>query len=110
MAPLRWHRIENITAIMEKELYEHQLIVTDELDLHMFKPKDIKFLVPDYLEECRDKGILYVRIIHGKGSGTLRRVVHSILGKLPWVSSYRLASEMEGGWGATDVELAPPEK
>jgi len=97
-----------MNALMEDDLHEHQLIVSDELDLHMFKPKDVKFLVPDYLEECRDKGILYVRIIHGKGSGTLRRLVHGILSKLPWVSSYRLASEIEGGWGATVVELAPP--
>ncbi len=88
----------------------HQLVVDGDLDLHMFKPRDIKLLVPDYLEECREKGILRVRIVHGKGTGTLRRTVHAILDKLPWIASYRLASEGEGGWGATIVFLMPPDE
>ncbi|HVN71819.1 MAG TPA: Smr/MutS family protein [Desulfomonilia bacterium] len=85
----------------------HELVVDGILDLHMFQPKSVKELIPDYLEECRERGILSVRIIHGKGTGTLRRMVHAILEKLPWVASYRLASEGEGGWGATVVELTP---
>jgi dsDNA-specific endonuclease/ATPase MutS2 len=85
----------------------HQLVVDGELDLHMFRPRDVKYLVPDYLEECRALGILFVRIVHGKGTGTLRRTVHAILETLPWVASFRLASEREGGWGATLVELKP---
>jgi dsDNA-specific endonuclease/ATPase MutS2 len=88
----------------------HQLVVDGDLDLHMFKPRDIKLLVPDYLEECREKGIFRVRIVHGKGTGTLRRTVHAILDKLPWIASYRLASEWEGGWGATIVFLMPPDE
>jgi len=85
----------------------HELVVYGVLDLHMFQPKYVKDLVPDYLGECREHGILSVRIIHGKGSGTLRRTVHAILERLPWVASFRLASEGEGGWGATVVELIP---
>ena len=85
----------------------HELIVDGTLDLHMFSPRDTKRLVPDYLEECREKGILSVRIIHGKGTGALRRTVHAILQRLPWVVSYRLASDWEGGWGATIVSLEP---
>lgn len=87
----------------------HELVVDGILDLHMFSPGDIKILIPDYLDECREKGILTVRIIHGKGSGTLRRTVHSILGKTPYVESYSLAPEQEGGWGATIVALKPCE-
>jgi dsDNA-specific endonuclease/ATPase MutS2 len=91
----------------EEEL--HQLIVDGDLDLHIFNPRDIKYLVPDYLEECRDKGILTVRIVHGKGTGTLRRTVHSILSKLACVASFKLASGQEGSWGATIVTLFPPD-
>jgi dsDNA-specific endonuclease/ATPase MutS2 len=76
------------------------------LDLHLFKPSDIKTLVPDYLEECRAKGILQVRIIHGKGTGTLRRTVHSSLDRIAWVSHYRLATD-QSSWGATIVSLLP---
>ena len=78
------------------------------LDLHNFSPKDFKYLIPDYLEECRKKNIFQVRIIHGKGIGNLRRTVHSILEKMPEVQSFRLAGEDGGSWGATLVDLRKP--
>ncbi len=77
------------------------------LDLHAYRPGDLRDLVPDYLAVCRERGILSVRIIHGKGVGNLRRSVHAILGRLPEVRSFRLAGDDAGGWGATLVELAP---
>jgi len=79
------------------------------LDLHTFQPREVKDLLPDYLAACRERGILQVRVIHGKGTGALRRTVHSILGRLPEVASFRLAEEGAGGWGATIVELRPYE-
>jgi DNA-nicking Smr family endonuclease len=75
------------------------------LDLHAFRPADIKFLVPDYLEECRQAGIYNVRIVHGKGIGNLRRTVHAVLQRIDSVASYRLAGEDGGSWGATLVTL-----
>jgi len=77
------------------------------LDLHTFNPREVKDLVPDYLALCRDKGILQVRIIHGKGTGAMQRTVHSILARIPEVASFRLAGEDGGGWGATIVIIRP---
>lgn len=77
------------------------------LDLHTFRPDEVKDLVPDYLAECRKRGILQVRIIHGKGQGALRRTVQAVLEKLPSVGSFRTADELAGGWGATIVVLKP---
>jgi DNA-nicking Smr family endonuclease len=75
------------------------------LDLHTFRPADVKELVPDYLAECRARGILEVRIIHGKGTGALRRTVHAVLDRLPEVVDYTTADGSGGGWGATLVTL-----
>ena len=75
------------------------------LDLHSFNPRDVKNLVPDYLEACLEKGITQVRIIHGKGTGQLQRTVHSLLSKNPNVVSFTLDHPEYGGWGATLVQL-----
>ena len=75
------------------------------LDLHTFQPRDVKDLLPEYLEECRKQGILEVRIIHGKGVGVLRETVHSVLRHLSYVLTVKLAGENAGGWGATLVRL-----
>lgn len=82
------------------------LEIDGELDLHTFSPRELKTLIPDYLEECRKKGIRQVRIVHGKGTGSLRRTVHSLLEGNPLVRYYRLADGDRGGWGATLVFLA----
>jgi DNA-nicking Smr family endonuclease len=74
------------------------------LDLHAFTPRDVKELVPAYLAECLARGILDVRIVHGKGSGTLRRIVHGILDRHPSVVWYGQRADA-GSWGATVVAL-----
>jgi dsDNA-specific endonuclease/ATPase MutS2 len=77
------------------------------LDLHTFQPKDVKDLVSDYIAECRRKSILQVRIIHGKGTGSLRETVHALLARMPEVVSFKLADEQAGGWGATIIQIKP---
>ncbi len=77
----------------------------DELDLHTFSPKDIPKLVPGYIDDCLERGFEQVRIIHGKGKGVQRRMVHSALEKHPGVKRFQLAEGNAGGWGATIVEL-----
>lgn len=82
-----------------------ELPIDGTLDLHTFRPEEIKDVVRDYLEACLERDILQVRIIHGKGIGTQRETVHALLAKLPYVASYRLADETGGSWGATVVVL-----
>lgn len=75
------------------------------LDLHTFHPHDVKRLVPEYIEICRGKEIFQIRIIHGKGTGTLRHIVHSLLKKNPYVEAYWHEGGTGGSWGATVVKL-----
>lgn len=82
-----------------------ELPIDGILDLHTFAPREVKSLVSDYIDECRARGILEVRIIHGKGTGTLRNIVHSVLARHPQVVSFRSADESMGGWGATVAVL-----
>ncbi|HLP77157.1 MAG TPA: Smr/MutS family protein [Candidatus Paceibacterota bacterium] len=87
-----------------------QLPIDGVLDLHSFKPGEVKDLVFDYLAACQERGILQVRIIHGKGIGHLRRTVHALLAKHPEVISYTLDHPELGGWGATLVRLRERQK
>ncbi len=91
---------------MDKPL---ELPIDGVLDLHTFQPREVKELIPDYLAICREKRIRQVRIIHGKGTGSLRETVHAVLRRMPEVISFRLAGDEGGGWGATLVRLKPME-
>ena len=83
-----------------------ELPIDGVLDLHAFRPAEAKALVADYLDECSDRGIQEVRIIHGKGTGTLRRIVHAMLDRRTDVVRYALAGD-SSSWGATLVTLRP---
>ena len=80
--------------------------ITDELDLHTFRPADLPDLLDDYISECLRLGIRTVRIIHGKGRGVQRKRVQAILERHPSVRAWRPAPAEAGGWGATLAELA----
>ena len=81
-----------------------EIPIDGTLDLHTFAPGDVSSLVEEYLWACLKKGIYEVRIIHGKGKGVLRRIVHARLEKHPNVLDFSLDSG-PWGWGATMVHL-----
>jgi DNA-nicking Smr family endonuclease len=87
--------------------------VTDELpidgvlDLHVFSPRETADLVRDYLDECLARGILDVRIVHGKGIGVQREIVRRALERHPAVTWFGHPADASG-WGATQVRLRPP--
>jgi DNA-nicking Smr family endonuclease len=88
----------------------HRIPITPELDLHTFRPSEIGDLLPEYFAECLKDGIHSVRVIHGKGSGTLREGVHALLRRLPEVADFQHPADAgSGSWGATWVHLRAPE-
>jgi DNA-nicking Smr family endonuclease len=84
------------------------LPIDGTLDLHTFRPQELGDLLPEWIGACADAGILELRVVHGKGTGALRRSVEAILRRDPRVAAFRTAGEDGGGWGATLVTLHDP--
>ena len=84
--------------------------ITDVFDLHTIPPRDVKPVVEEYLFLAREKGFRSVRIIHGKGVGVQRTMVHSILDRTRFVTGWTDAPPEAGGLGATIVGLTVKER
>lgn len=89
----------------QSELGPVRIPITGTLDLHAFRPDEVHSLIGEYLSACLEEEIYELRIIHGKGKGVLRRIVHSILAKHPSVVSFGQEKASGGSWGATIVQL-----
>jgi dsDNA-specific endonuclease/ATPase MutS2 len=83
------------------------LPIEDSLDLHAFAPRDVRSVVDEYLREASARGFREVRLIHGKGTGTQRAIVRSVLAGHPAVARFFDGPPDRGGWGATVVVLHP---
>lgn len=79
--------------------------LTDTFDLHHFAPRDMKMAAEAYLEEIIKSSFRHVRIIHGRGVGFQREVVHRLLLENRHVESFEDAPGEAGGWGATLITL-----
>jgi DNA mismatch repair protein MutS2 len=79
--------------------------VERELSLRRLTVDEALWRLDQYLYDAFMAGLSSVRIVHGKGTGKLRRAVHESLAKHPLVKSYRLGDYGEGDYGVTIVEL-----
>jgi len=79
--------------------------VDRELHLRHLTVDEALFRLDQYLNDAFMAGLLSVRIVHGKGTGTLRQAVHEVLAKHPLVKSFRPGDYGEGDYGVTIVEL-----
>ena len=77
-----------------------------EIHLRRLTVDEALFRLERYLNDAFLAGIPTVRVIHGKGTGTLRQAVRDELKTHPLVKSFRRAELEDGGDGATIVELA----
>ena len=78
--------------------------IEEELDLHPFRPEDVRDVAREYLEEARRRGFREVRLIHGRGRGVQRANVQAMLAALDFVESFHDAASL----GATVVILCRP--
>ncbi len=92
---------------VEKHTQVEPVVISpgDTLDLHTFSPKEVVSLLGEFIELSQKADVRVVKIIHGKGTGILRRRVRGVLARDPRVVAFYDAPSMAGGWGATLVEL-----
>jgi dsDNA-specific endonuclease/ATPase MutS2 len=81
------------------------LEITDTLDLHSFRPSEVKHVLRDYLDAAWEQGLRELRIVHGRGIGVQRETVRRTLERDPRVADFGDAPGAAGGWGATLVLL-----
>ena len=77
--------------------------VSPKLDLRGLRYEEAKDCLEKYLDDAIYASLQVVTIIHGFGTGTIRKLVHSILNANSNVKEYRYGGENEGGLGATVV-------
>jgi DNA-nicking Smr family endonuclease len=80
-----------------------EIPIEDSLDLHPFRPAEIRDVTHDYLLEARKRGFREVRLIHGRGRGVQRANVQALLGRLDFVEHFYDDAHL----GATVVVLKP---
>ncbi|HYH11667.1 MAG TPA: Smr/MutS family protein, partial [Thermomicrobiales bacterium] len=79
--------------------------VSVETDLRGLRAAEVEERVEQYVHDAYLAGLPWVRIIHGKGTGALRKVVRDVLQAHPVVERAETAKQNEGGDGATVAYL-----
>lgn len=100
MLILRWKII-----VKEQEYYSGPP-APDELRLRYLTVDEALPKLEQFLHDSYLAGLKQVKVIHGKGSGTLRLIVRRELGRHSLVKSFRAGDNWEGGEGVTIVELS----
>lgn len=97
---------QRVLAMAHKNRYRADTTpTTGEVYLRQLTVDDALLKLDKYLNDAFMAGLYQVRVIHGKGTGTLRQVIREQLAKHPLVKSYRAGDYGEGGAGVTMVEL-----
>ncbi len=80
-----------------------EIPITDALDLHPFRPDEVRSAALEYLTVARSRGFRQVRLIHGRGIGMQRANLQAMLRRLDWVDDFWDDASL----GATVVVLRP---
>lgn len=108
-----YHKLTKVTDTHEMQKsdfkepgvrYERRF-VEPRLDIHGMRAEEAKKKVNRYLDDAFASSRNEVEIMHGKGSGVLKKLVHELLDERDEVKSYRMASLVRGGAGCTIVKL-----
>ena len=79
--------------------------ISKEIDVRGLLAEDALLTIDRYLEDANLAGLDSVRVIHGKGTGALRKAVRSYLRDHHYVVNFRDGLREEGGFGVTVIQL-----
>lgn len=79
--------------------------IKSEINVIGLNVEEAIFVVDKFLDDCSLAKLNNIRIVHGKGTGKLRKGIHDFLRKHPIVNSFRIGTYGEGDLGVTIVEL-----
>lgn len=96
---------EEKKKIRKRELKLRVASVASSVDLRGMDSEEAIYTVDKYLDDAYLAGLGEVTIVHGKGTGILRKTINDMLKRHPHVKNYRLGEYGEGGSGVTVVEL-----
>ncbi len=82
-----------------------RLPIDGTLDLHPFRPREVRSVVEEYLQAAHTKGLREIRVIHGRGRGVQRGIVQAALEQSPLVAEFW--DDADSHLGATVVRLVP---
>jgi len=91
---------------LSKDKHRFNRTPANEVHLRRLTVDEAILKLDRYLNDAFMAGLCQVRIVHGKGTGTLRQAVWQELAQHPLVKSYRVGGYGEGGVGVTIVDLA----
>lgn len=93
-------------TLSPKQKHEFQVkSLSAEINVIGQNVEEACFVIDKYLDNCVLNGLTTARIVHGKGTGTLKKGIHQFLKKHPHIQNFRLGTFGEGEDGVTVVEL-----
>ena len=84
---------------------QKKLDISPEINVHGFTCEEALNLIDKYIDDAILAGLNQIKIVHGKGTGALRKSVHNYLKKNTSIKSFRLGNFGEGDIGVTIVAL-----
>ncbi len=105
----RFHRPRRDSHVRDRVAREtmtgeaFRLPIDGTLDLHAFRPADVRSVVEEYVREAHAAGLREIRVVHGRGTGVLRGIVQAALEAHPLVEAF--GDDTDSHLGATWVRL-----
>ena len=85
--------------------FEISNISSNKIDLRGLNVEDATFELDKFIDSAYMNNLVYIKIIHGTGTGALQKGIHLYLEKHKNIKKFNFASPINGGYGVTEITL-----